>query len=62
MRGESGHPRPADSLEVGSLGPALGVDTENPANALAIYQRLGFRLVAFEATYDKPVGQALRSG
>lgn len=41
---------------------ALGVDTENPANALAIYQRLGFRLVAFEATYDKPVGQALRSG
>lgn len=34
---------------------ALGVDTENPANAFAIYERLGFRLTAYQAVLDKPV-------
>ena len=32
---------------------ALGVDTENPANAFAIYERLGFQLTAYEAALDK---------
>lgn len=34
---------------------ALGVDTENPANAFAIYERLGFQRTAYEAVMDKPV-------
>lgn len=34
---------------------ALGVDTENPANAFAIYQRLGFILTGYEAVLDKLV-------
>ena len=34
---------------------ALGVDTENPANAFAVYERLGFRFTAYEAVLDKPV-------
>lgn len=34
---------------------ALGVDTENPANALGIYQRLGFALTGYEAVMDKPI-------
>lgn len=34
---------------------ALGVDTENPADAFAIYERLGFRRTAYEAVLDKPV-------
>ena len=33
----------------------LGVDTENPANALAIYERLGFKLTVYTAVLDKPV-------
>lgn len=35
---------------------ALGVDTDNPANALAIYQRLGFEVRSYEAVLDKLVG------
>lgn len=34
---------------------ALGVDTENPADAFAIYSRLGFQLTAYTAVLDKPV-------
>ncbi len=34
---------------------ALGVDTENPANAFGIYERLGFQLVSYEAVLDRPV-------
>ena len=34
---------------------ALGVDTDNPANALAIYQRLGFAITSYEAVVDKPI-------
>ncbi len=34
---------------------ALGVDTENPANAFAIYERLGFKLTAYTAVLDRPV-------
>lgn len=34
---------------------ALGVDTENPANAFAIYERLGFQLTAYDAVLDKPI-------
>lgn len=34
---------------------ALGVDTENPANAFAIYERLGFKLTSYDATLDKPL-------
>lgn len=34
---------------------ALGVDTENPANAFAIYERLGFQRTGYEAVMDKPV-------
>ncbi len=34
---------------------ALGVDTENPANAFAIYERLGFRLTVYTAVLDKSV-------
>lgn len=34
---------------------ALGVDTENPADAFAIYQRLGFELVGYDAIMDKPI-------
>jgi mycothiol synthase len=34
---------------------ALGVDTENPANALGIYSRLGFQLVSYEAVMDRLV-------
>lgn len=34
---------------------ALGVDTENPANAFAIYERLGFERTAYTAVLDKPV-------
>ncbi len=34
---------------------ALGVDTENPANAFGIYERHGFQLTAYEAVLDKPV-------
>jgi ribosomal protein S18 acetylase RimI-like enzyme len=34
---------------------ALGVDTANPANAVAIYARLGFRLTAYTAVLDKPL-------
>ena len=33
----------------------LGVDTENPANAFAIYERLGFKLTAYDAVLDKPL-------
>jgi len=32
---------------------ALGVDTQNPANALAIYQRMGFVVTGFDSVYDK---------
>lgn len=34
---------------------ALGVDTENPADALGIYQRHGFELSGYEAVMDKPI-------
>lgn len=34
---------------------ALGVDTQNPANAFAIYERLGFELTAFTAVLDRTV-------
>lgn len=34
---------------------ALGVDTQNPANAFAIYERLGFQLTAYDAVLDKPM-------
>lgn len=34
---------------------ALGVDTQNPANAFAIYSRLGFRLVGYDAVFDRPL-------
>lgn len=34
---------------------ALGVDTENPADAFGIYERLGFQLVSYEAVLDRPV-------
>ena len=34
---------------------ALGVDTGNPADAFAIYSRLGFQLTAYTAVMDKPV-------
>ncbi len=34
---------------------ALGVDTENPADAFAIYSRLGFQLTAYTAIMDKPL-------
>lgn len=33
----------------------LGVDTQNPANAFAIYERLGFRLTAYTAVLDRGV-------
>jgi len=39
--------------ERGMTEAALGVDTENPANALAIYQRMGFQVIGFESVYDK---------
>ena len=49
----------ADSLrevrDRGMTEAALGVDTENPANAFAIYERLGFKLIAYTAVLDKPV-------
>ena len=34
---------------------ALGVDTNNPGGAFALYSSLGFELVAYEAVYTKPV-------
>lgn len=34
---------------------ALRVDTENPADAFAIYERLGFRLTGYEAIMEKPI-------
>ncbi len=34
---------------------ALGVDTANPANALGIYERLGFVVDGFVAAFDKPL-------
>ncbi|CAN5417499.1 hypothetical protein BH10ACT2_BH10ACT2_28590 [soil metagenome] len=34
---------------------ALGVDTENPANAFAIYERLGFQRTAYIAVMGKPL-------
>ncbi len=33
----------------------LNVDTENPADAMGIYRRLGFEPVNYEAVYDKPL-------
>lgn len=41
--------------ERGMREAALGVDTENPADAFSIYERLGFRLTSYEAVLDKPV-------
>jgi ribosomal protein S18 acetylase RimI-like enzyme len=41
--------------ERGMTEAALGVDTENPANAFGIYERLGFRLTGYEAVLDKPL-------
>jgi mycothiol synthase len=35
---------------------ALGVDTNNPGGAFALYTSLGFELVAYEAVYTKPIG------
>lgn len=34
---------------------ALGVDTGNPADAFAIYSRLGFQRTAYTAVMDKPI-------
>ncbi len=34
---------------------ALGVDTNSPGGAFALYTPLGFELVAYEAVYAKPI-------
>lgn len=39
----------------GYTSAALGVDTENPNDAFGIYERLGFRLIGYEAVFDKPL-------
>jgi ribosomal protein S18 acetylase RimI-like enzyme len=36
---------------------ALGVDTENPTGALRVYESMGFRPVAVEVVYRKPVSE-----
>ncbi len=41
--------------ERGMTEAGLGVDTENPADAFAIYSRLGFELTAYTAVMDKSV-------
>ncbi len=41
--------------ERGMTEAALGVDTENPADAFGIYSRLGFQLTAYTAVMDKPL-------
>jgi mycothiol synthase len=41
---------------------ALSVDTENPADAMGIYRRLGFVPVSYEAVYDKPLRTSATSG
>ena len=34
---------------------ALGVDTDNPSGALALYQRMGYQVTGQETTYRKPL-------
>jgi mycothiol synthase len=45
----------AEVRDRGMTQAALGVDTENPADALAIYQRLGFEVVGYDAIFDRAV-------
>ena len=40
--------------EAGATSAWLGVDTDNPNRALALYEDCGFRVVSHGATYRKP--------
>ncbi len=44
--------------ERGMQEAALGVDTENPGGAFALYTKLGFEPAGYEAVYTKPTGRA----
>ena len=41
--------------ENGMLQTALGVDTQNPTGALALYESMGYKVVSHSTTYRKPL-------